>query len=423
MKNAGRHERNHPAPAVTNMQRLTLAFAAAVSRRQKDKSDNLVVSPYNALAALSMAAAGAEGKTREQMAKILYGVEGKDLDAAVRDYAVLNEKIIDANRGQVELTTANGIWVNDRDLTLSDGYQKILKDVFKASASLEDFSSPAVVGKINQWAKDNTKGLIPKVIDRVDPAALSVLASALYFKGAWTRKFDKGLTKDEDFVFDGAKGGRALTAMMSQYFSNKGDIRYQEGQDYQAVTMTYGEKDREKKLSPTMSLTLIRPMDPALSARDWLEAQAKTPDAVSWLDSGSFRPVTGRVALPRLDMTQTHDLIPALGDMGIKDAFVAGQADFSGMTAEKSKDVFIGKVSHDVAFKTDEEGSEGAAVTVVGMMRSESLAPREHPIDLRLDRSFVLVVSDIATGTPVFIGAVNKPNQQMKPHAGATPGR
>lgn len=422
MRPSGNPDKNHVAKtSVENVRRLTLAFAAAASRRQKDKSDNLVVSPYNALATLSMAAAGAQGETRRQMAQTLYGVPCEGLDQAMRDYADLNEKILSANKGKVELTTANGVWVKSGDLTLSRDYQKALGEIFKTSASLEDFASPATVKKINKWASDNTKGLIPQVLDRIDPASLSVLASALYFKGAWTRKFDKKKTEDAAFTQDGAAS--VVTAMMNQDFSRKGDIRYLETEDYQGVSMTYGEADAKKKQSPGMRITLVRPRDPQVSARTWLEGEADNTGSAPWLDDAAFRPVRGHVALPHLDIKQTHDLIPALVDMGIRDAFRAERADFSGMTREQSKDVFIGKVSHDVVFKTDEEGSEGAAVTVVGMVRSTSFEPPESPVDIRFDRSFVFVVSDIATGTPVFIGAVNKPNDKLKPSAGPSVAR
>ena len=99
-------------PEVKNVIKLTLAFTKAVGKNQQDKSDNLVVSPYNALAALSMVTKGADGVTREELAKTLFGVKGKDLDKAANDYAALNNEVLAANKGQVELTTANGVWTN-----------------------------------------------------------------------------------------------------------------------------------------------------------------------------------------------------------------------------------------------------------------------------------------------------------------------
>lgn len=402
------------APEVQNVIKLTLAFTAAVGKDQKDKADNLVVSPYNAMAALSMVSKGAEGQTRDELAKTLFGTDGKGLEAAVSDYAALNEKILTANKGQVELTTANGVWTNNDIVALKEDFAADLRKEFGAEISGESFG-PATVDKVNNWASKNTNGLINKVLDQLSPDDAAVLASALYFKGQWTHKFDKALTEEKDFTPDGKAA--AQTPTMHQDYGRKDGLTLVQGADYQAVALTYGEEKRAEGKSPTMRIVLLRPTDDKVSARDWLAGQAngKVPQ---WLDPAAFEKATGSVELPRLDIKQTHDLIPSLKDMGIAKAFQAGStrkpgADFSAMFKKGGKEIFISKVSHDVVFKTDEQGSEAAAVTVVGMMRSASMpAPMPH-IDLQLDRSFVFALQDVATGAVLFIGAVNKPNNDM----------
>ncbi|MBW7911440.1 MAG: hypothetical protein H3C49_09270, partial [Alphaproteobacteria bacterium] len=132
----------HYSPEVKNVIRLTLAFAEAVGRHQADKADNLVIAPYNAMAAISMAAKGADGKTREELAQALYGVDGGKLDAAAGDYAALNGEILKANKGQVELTTANGVWVNQEIIKLREDFADDMKKTFDAEISGEDFSNP-----------------------------------------------------------------------------------------------------------------------------------------------------------------------------------------------------------------------------------------------------------------------------------------
>ena len=87
-------------PEVKNVIKLTLAFTKAVGANQDDKADNLVVSPYNALSALSMVAKGADGDTREEMAKTLFATDGAGLEKAAADYVALNTDILDANKGQ-----------------------------------------------------------------------------------------------------------------------------------------------------------------------------------------------------------------------------------------------------------------------------------------------------------------------------------
>lgn len=397
-------------PEVKNVISLTLAFTKAVGNNQDDKADNLIVSPYNALSALSMVAKGADGQTREEMAQALFGTDGKGLEKAASDYVKLNDEILAANKGQVTLTTANGVWTNQQRLKLDPTYAADLKSLHGAEISAEDFTNPATVDKVNKWASDNTNGLIPKVLEKLTNDDAAVLASALYFKGDWTHKFDPKYTKEKDYTQDG--GAVSQTPTMKQLFREEGDVKFVNGADYQAVALTYGTQDYEENKQPTMRIVLIRPTDDNVSARDWLASQAdgKVPQ---WLDPYQFTDATGVVELPRLDVKQRFDLIPALKEMGIKDAFNEKVSDFSKMT--QSGDLFIGKVQHDTVFKTDEKGSEAAAVTTVGMVFATSVRMPAPHIDIKFDRSFAFALQDIQTGAVVFVGAVNKPSDDMKP--------
>lgn len=399
-------------PEVKNVIKLTLAFTKAVGKNQQDKSDNLVVSPYNALAALSMVTKGADGVTREELAKALFGVKGKDLDKAADDYAALNNEVLAANKGQVELTTANGVWTNRDFMTLKPAFADDLKKTFGAEISAEDFADKATVSRINKWASDNTKGLIPSVLTELKKDDAAILASALYFKGQWTHKFDKKLTEEKPFALDGNKISNTPT--MHQDFGRRDNFTFNRGDDYEAVALTYGEKNAKDGKQPTMRIILVRPTDDKVSARDWLASQSNGA-VPEWLDPYAFRNAEGSVELPRLDIKQNFDLIPAMKDMGVKEAFNEQGADFSKMAEKIGKELYIGKISHDTVFKTDEEGSEAAAVTVVGMVRATSIQMPPPRIDLKLDRSFGFALQDIKTGAVLFVGAVNKPNNDLKP--------
>lgn len=401
---------------VKNVNRLTLEFAKAAAKNQSDKNDNLVISPYNALHCLAMVAAGADGQTRKEMAETLFGVDAAELDDAITSLSELNEKILDANKGQVELKTANGVWTNRDLLTLDGDYADGLRKDFGAEISAENFANPAVVDQINDWADKNTNGLIKKILEELNPEDFAVLASSLYFKGQWTNKFDKELTEEKSFTADG--GVAQTTPMMHQQFDEEGDIRYLDGDDFEAVALTYGEKDYEQNKQPTMRMLLIRPKDDNTSARDWLLSQ-KSEDLPVWSEPMAYSDAIGTIELPRMDIKQKHDIIPVLQDMGINDAFNSGTADFSKMTEEKARGLYVSKVSHDTVFKTDEEGSEAAAVTTA-VMTLECVRMPPPQIDVKFDRSYIFALQDVKTGALIFTGTVNKPNDEMKPAAKKT---
>ncbi len=388
---------------AANANRFTLAMAQAVIAHQENPSDNIVVSPYNALTALSLAADGAGGATREEFAKVLYGADGAALADDSKSFSQLNKTILDANKGHVDLLAASGIWINKNIAAIKPGYAAAARENFAAAISDEDFHDRKTVDKINKWTSDNTKGLIDKVLRDIDPDSALILASALYFKGEWTYKFDKTRTKPKTFTADGGKTFQ--TPMMHEDFDHEFQVMGQDREGYEAVSLTYGAED-----SRSMRLVLIRPKDGALAARDWLSKQGGST-APDWLDPSKFEDVRGAVELPHIDIRQHHDLIPALRDLGIKTAF-SGDADFAAMAEVKGPKLAISQVSHDVVFKTDEEGSEAAAVTTVALAGSAMMKEPRH-IDIKFDRSFVFALQDTLTGTVLFLGAVNRPNEEM----------
>lgn len=394
-----------PAGGELNANIVTLKMAQSAIAKQEDKSDNMILSPYNIYTNMALAGSGAVGATHDEFSSALFQNADIAKDASPR-LKQLNDIILNANKGHVDLLTANGIWVNKNAATLSADYTSGAKANFGAEISNEDFKDSAVVGKINQWASDNTKGLITKVIQQLNPDDAMVLASALYFKGKWVMPFDKNLTEDKTFTADG--GAKFKTPMMHQEYDHVGDIRAMSNEAYEAVSLTYGTEDAQ-----TMRLVLLRPNDAKLSARDWLATQGDMMLPV-WLNDAQYERALGTVELPHIDIQQHHDLVPVLQNMGIKTAFT-GEADFRHMVDAKSQPLFISSVSHDIVFKTDEEGSEAAAVTTMTMAGSAMAPAPPKTINIKFDRSFVFALQDVQTGTVLFIGAVNKPNQKMTP--------
>ncbi|MCC7035897.1 MAG: hypothetical protein IT560_01170, partial [Alphaproteobacteria bacterium] len=384
---------------------VTLKMAYHVEKLQTDKSDNLILSPYNINTNLALVSAGAAGETKAEISTNLQ--ESPDAPIASWMIKQLNEQILSANKGHVDLLTANGIWVNKNAAKLSSDYTRDAKTNFNAEISNEDFTNKATVDKINSWVSKNTKGMITKVIQQLNPADAIVLARSLYFKGKWVMPFDKSLTEEKTFTADG--GAKFVTPMMHQEYDHVGDIRAMSTPLFDAISLNYGSDEAQ-----TMRLVLVRPKKPETSAREWLTRGQSDSKIIPWLDNVQYEDARGMVELPHLDIKQHHDLVPALQDMGIKQAFT-NNADFRHMVDAKSQPLFISSVSHDIVFKTDEEGSEAAAITTMTMAGSAMAPAPPKTINIKFDRSFVFALQDVQTGTVLFIGAVNKPNEKMTP--------
>lgn len=110
------------------------------------------------------------------------------------------------------------------------------------------------------------------------------------------------------------------------------------------------------------------------------------------------------LGFPRFKTTSTFELNPELIALGMKDAFKFPAADFTGMS--ETKELFIGFVIHKAFVDVNEEGTEAAAATAVGM-RAGGKPP--EPIRLTIDRPFVFLIRDVKTGTILFAGRILNP--------------
>jgi serpin B len=114
------------------------------------------------------------------------------------------------------------------------------------------------------------------------------------------------------------------------------------------------------------------------------------------------------LALPRFKSTFKANLAPPLQQAGMRLAFDAARADFSGMTGRPATEVrlAIDQIEHRAVIDVYEEGTEAAAATAVSMVRT-SVPLRAEPF--RVDRPFLYYIVDEGTGAILFQGRVVDP--------------
>jgi serpin B len=105
--------------------------------------------------------------------------------------------------------------------------------------------------------------------------------------------------------------------------------------------------------------------------------------------------------MPKFELTSEFSLGETLARLGMPDAFT-GVADFSGM--DGTRDLFIGHVAHKAYVSVNEEGTEAAGASGVGM--TYSIPQYEMML---IDRPFIFLIRDIETGTILFMGRVMDP--------------
>jgi serpin B len=112
------------------------------------------------------------------------------------------------------------------------------------------------------------------------------------------------------------------------------------------------------------------------------------------------------LSLPKWTARKPLSLSAALKSLGMKRAFVAGEADLSGL--DGTRDLFVSDVVHEGFVEVSEEGTEAAAATGVIVATRAALIP-EEPLEVKADRPFAWAVVERDSGGVLFAGTVTDP--------------
>ncbi|MDP4225966.1 MAG: serpin family protein, partial [Bacteroidota bacterium] len=141
---------------------------------------NLFISPVSVSLALAMTYNGADGTTREAMAKTLK-ITGLTTDDVNASFQNLMQQLTSLDP-KVVLNIANSIWYRNTFQVLPD-FLSTNQKYFNAQVQGLDFSSPSALTTINGWVADKTKGKIKTIIDQISDETVMYLINAVYFKG------------------------------------------------------------------------------------------------------------------------------------------------------------------------------------------------------------------------------------------------
>jgi serine protease inhibitor len=371
-------------PALTNANNR-FGFKLFQTMRQQNADRNLVISPTSIAMALDLIYNGASGPTQQAMDQTL---QLGGLDLASLNQANHNLKAaLEAADPQVQLTLANSLWAK-KDFDFKSDFWKAGRESYRARLSSVDFASPAAANAMNNWVSRHTQGKIPTIVDRTSPDDVMFLLNALYFKGGWSRPFDKAETTDRPFHL--TTGKTQPVPMMAQ----RGRYQYLETPQFQAVALPYGTGRFSLYVFLPKSDSNLATFTPELTAAHW-----KT-----WMGQFSDRP--GALQLPRFKLESSADLKPSLSALGMGSAFDPAQAKFANLSDQPT---FISQVKHKTFVEVNEVGTEAAAATAIGISTTSARVP-EAPFALVADRPFFCAIRDNQTDTLLFMGAIIDPS-------------
>jgi serine protease inhibitor len=338
----------------------------------------LVMSPYSLGAALDMLALGAEGKTATLLKE-----RGGQPGASGEDGAKLYRSLAGASSDDVVLRLANSVWLRPNAEPLQ-AYISAALGAFDAQVKTIDFVQAASADKINAWVKAATRGVIPSVVDELDPQTEFMLINTTYFKGKWAVPFDAAHTGPAPFTR--ADGSKHDVPMMNAALS----LQYADGPQWHAVMIPYrGER---------FEMMVMTTKDPTDSSD--VRAEAGSSEFTAALETINWRPRDVVLRLPRFRAEFGADLTPLLMRLGLS-AALGPHADYRGITKEPLGAI---TVLQRALVEVTEEGTEAAAATAVTATRSIA----QH-LEFSADRPFFFGIIDKQMGTVLFVGHIADP--------------
>ncbi|MDH3582905.1 MAG: serpin family protein, partial [Phycisphaerae bacterium] len=291
----------------------------------------------------------------------------------------------------VELAVANALW-GEKTMPFKPAFLAAMNRHYGAGLFPSDFTGNAEAERkrINQWVEKQTRDKIKDVLPRgvIDNMTRLVLTNAIYFKGDWQTQFKESMTRPQPF-----NTGEGKSVQVPLMFLPRGRFPYHQNKDVQLLELPYrGEDLSMLVLLPTKSPGGLAGLEKKLSSKQ----------LAGWIAGARRQPVN--VFLPRFKLETQYDLKPPLKALGMKDAFVYGRADFTGLS--ESEKLYISAVLHKAFVEVNEEGTEAAAATAV-VVATKSAKPRIPTF--RADRPFVFLIRDRSSGSILFLGRVTNP--------------
>jgi serine protease inhibitor len=354
-----------------------------IAYSNKGDNQNFMISPLSVSMALGMTRNGATGNTLDSITSTLRynGMTDKEINETYR-YIIETFTSLDP---KVKLSIANSIWYRN-GFNVEQDFISTNQNYFNSQVSSLDFSTPGAVNTINSWVSGNTNNLIPTIIDQIPNDMVMYLINAVYFKGQWKYKFDSGETEDKPFYLT---DGTNITApaMLSDI-----TVPAYVADNFTMIELPYGQGN--------FSMSILLPDTDA--SLDDLVIELTQEKWNSWKQFLAETEVA--VQLPKFKFSYNEEKMKEiLTSMGMGIAFDDSKADFTRIN--RAGGLYISEVKHKTFIETNEEGTEAAAVTSVGIALTSVPAILEFVVN----RPFIFLINEKSSGTILFVGAVYNP--------------
>lgn len=241
--------------------------------------------------------------------------------------------------------------------------------------------------------KDLIKELIPS--GSIDGNTALILVNALYFKGAWDRKFHTSKTQVKDFHL--LNGESTKVPFMTTDREEKHLYRLA-GEDFRILKVPYKNNLDARKVSMYFFLP-----DQKDGLEDLIEMFNSDPEL---MNLPLYEETLHDLWVPRFKFSYTFEASKTLKELGLNLPFM-NMGEFSEMIKFPfDKELCLSEVFHKSYIEVNEEGTEAASSTAARFRKCCAVYPTPCFV---ADHPFMFVIKEETSGSVLFMGTVLNP--------------
>ncbi|NXX96666.1 PEDF factor, partial [Centropus bengalensis] len=335
------------------------------------------------LTPLFLSLAGAGERTEDVISRALF----YDLLNKAEVHNTYKDLLASVTGPEKSMKSASRIILEKR-LRVKPGFHSQLEKSYKMRLRALSGNTQLDLQEINNWVRQQTKGRIMRFMKDMPTDVSILLAGAAFFKGknvlgTWKTKFDTKNTALKDFHLDEDR-----TVKVSTMSDPKAILRY--GFDSELNC-----KIAQLPLTEGISAMFFLPTK--VTQNMSLIEESLTSEFIHDVDK-ELKTVHAVLSLPKLKLNYEEALGSTVKETRLQSLFAS--PDFTKISAKPIK---LSHVQHKAVLELSEDGERSTPNPAVNAARLT------FPIEYHVDRPFLLVLRDDATGTLLFICKVMDP--------------
>ena len=340
--------------------------------------------------------AGASGPTKKQIDSAFGWSDSSDI---FNQYKYLLFEIKESEDGTFTLLPINRLYIEKSvSSSLLQNYSNELATNFDADVEAVNFrigDNSATVKQINMWIEEVTNKKIQNVLSSIASDVQSFLINTIYFKAKWSHPFNEKIT-EEPFYLDGKQ------SIISETMHVEEDLPYYENKDIELVKLPYAS-DKSR-----ISMVIIKPKTRAGLSSLEKKLNYQFTEVSSWMNSVQYKLLD--LSMPKFKFESGAENLKEIlqSDFQVLKVFDASEADLSGISS--SEDLFVSSIIHKSFISVDENGTEAAAATAIGV--SATSIDVDIPLVVKINQPFMFLIYDEDNAVVLFVGRMVHPSSE-----------